>query len=95
VRIKLDENLPRSLRRSLELLGHEVDTVLDEGLGGELDETLWAIVQREQRFFITQDLDFAVTQENDLETWRGCFVVATERKVRVSAPDASKTEPTE
>lgn len=59
MRIKLDENIPSQLRSDLSNLGHDVDTVIDEGLTGKNDDTVWLAAQREQRFFITQDLDFS------------------------------------
>ncbi len=59
MKIKLDENLPKSLATELARLGHDADTVFDEDLAGATDERLWQAAQREQRFFITQDLDFS------------------------------------
>lgn len=59
MKIKLDENLPPVLATELRGLGHEVDTVADEGLLGSEDEFLWPAVQAGQRFLITQDLDFS------------------------------------
>jgi predicted nuclease of predicted toxin-antitoxin system len=38
VKIKLDENLPATLAGILARLGHDADTVVDEGLKGEPDE---------------------------------------------------------
>ena len=38
MRIKLDENLPAGLVPLLAALGHEVDTVTIEGIGGEDDD---------------------------------------------------------
>ena len=59
MKIKLDENLPMALAEALRRLGHEVDSVMDEGLAGRDDEAVWAACQAEGRFFITQDLDFS------------------------------------
>jgi predicted nuclease of predicted toxin-antitoxin system len=59
VKIKLDENLPFSLVAALGQLGHEVDTVPEEGLRGSADAEVWEAAQSELRFLITQDLDFA------------------------------------
>jgi predicted nuclease of predicted toxin-antitoxin system len=38
-------------------LGFDVDTVLDERLGGRSDEAVWAAAQAEDRFLVTHDLD--------------------------------------
>src|SRR5437870_1438123 len=59
MRIKLDENLPTSVAVSLRAIGHDVDTVPEEGLRGFADPDVWAAAKRESRFFITQDLDFS------------------------------------
>jgi predicted nuclease of predicted toxin-antitoxin system len=59
VRIKLDENLPLRIVRLLATLGHETDTVPQEGLSGQDDSHVWQAAQRAGRFFITQDLDFS------------------------------------
>ena len=40
MKIKLDENLPEALAESLENLGHEVHTVLGEGLKGRNEFSL-------------------------------------------------------
>ncbi len=59
MKIKLDENLPARLTTSLFQLGHDVDTVHSEGFAGSRDEIVWEAAQKNQRFFITQDLDFS------------------------------------
>lgn len=118
MKIKLDENIPAVLAQILEILGHDVDTVLDEELVGSTDNQIWDTAQREGRFLITQDLDFsdirvfkpgqhygillirlrspgrlALTERiKDLfesenpESWKKCFVVATDRKLRIRHP---------
>jgi predicted nuclease of predicted toxin-antitoxin system len=59
VNIKLDENLPAQLARALTALGHDTDTVPQEGLAGQPDPDIWAAAQTAGRFFITQDVDFS------------------------------------
>lgn len=59
MKVKLDENLPESLVKVLTDLGHDVETVRHEGLGGSSDQTLWEAVLREEHYLITQDLDFS------------------------------------
>ena len=56
MRIKLDENLPLSLRNALGNLGHDVEHVHYENLSGVDDPEVWQAAQRESRFLITQDL---------------------------------------
>jgi len=115
MKIKLDENLPIRLVSLLKSLGHDARTVPEEGLIGHADIEIGEAAQQEERFLITQDLDFSDTrrftpgphhgillvrlrspdrrnlvervaelcQKERVEEWAKCFVVATERKVRV------------
>jgi len=121
VKIKLDENVPARLARDLGELGHDVETVVGEGLAGCDDGQIWKAVQRELRFLITQDLDFSdirrfapgshaglllvrlrepgrsalaeavrqVFSSQPTADWTGCFVVITEKKLRVLKPFGS------
>lgn len=107
--------MPLQLALYLSELGHDVETVPQEGLAGTEDPVVWAAAQNERRFFITQDLDFSditrfasshhagllivrlrtpnrralvqriceLFQMDDTESWTGCFVIVTERKLRV------------
>jgi len=59
VKLKLDENIPHSAGNRLATLGLDVDTVLDENLGGHPDSDVWAASQSEGRLLVTQDLDFS------------------------------------
>ncbi len=59
MKIKLDENLPVSLVAFLNEVGHDADSVRAEGLTGQPDEPVWEAAQKDERFFITQDLDFS------------------------------------
>lgn len=122
MRIKLDENLPESLQASLGAFGHNVDTVISQGLGGHSDEDVWQAAQDSRRFLITQDLDFSdlrkfspgthqgilllrlrlpgrlalaericeLFQREDVEGWARCFVLVTDRKIRVRRPESSQ-----
>jgi len=118
LKIKLDENLPEALVPILAELGHDTDTVPQESLTGQADETVWDAAQQADRFLITQDLDFSNSQKfvpgthqgllllrlrdpgrlallqivemllrtENVGSWHGCLVVATERKLRVLRP---------
>lgn len=91
MKIKLDENIPHTVRRRLASLGLDADTVRDEGLGGRRDEDVWVAAQTEQRFLVTLDLDFSdrrrfapgthcgllLVRLTDSEQWRiGDYVTA-------------------
>lgn len=125
MKVKLDENLPLRLATLLKGLGHDVDTVREEGLTGHADIEIWETAQKESRFLITQDLDFSdsrkfvpgshfgilllrlhspnrrrsvdrvvkIFQKESIAEWLGCFVVATERKIRVLKPLTSPSSP--
>ena len=84
MRIKLDENLPLKLAVALTDLGHDVETVLEEGLAGHADTHIWQIVQQEKRVLITQDLDFSDAREFLPGTHSGILVV------RLSAPSRER-----
>jgi len=91
VRLKLEENIAVSAKARLADLGFDVDTALDEGLGGLTDDEVWSASQKESRFLVTQDLDFSdvrrfqpghhegilLVRLPDHEQWRiGDFLVA-------------------
>jgi predicted nuclease of predicted toxin-antitoxin system len=75
VRLKLDENLPTSVAPRLAALGFDVDTVLDENLGGRSDDPVWGAAQSEQRFLVTQDLDFSDARRFVPGTHAGVLIV--------------------
>jgi predicted nuclease of predicted toxin-antitoxin system len=58
-RFKLDENLPRDAEALLRSAGHEVDTALEEGLGGSADAQVLDACRSGSRVLVTFDLDFA------------------------------------
>ena len=102
MRIKLDENLPRSAADRLKALGHDVHTVIEEGLSGKSDGEVWAAAQAELRFLVTQDLDFSdqrrfaagshpgilLIRLPDSEQWR----IADYLLAWLSSPDAETWE---
>ena len=53
MRLKLDENIPSSAAPRLAALGHDVHTVLEEGLGGRPDAEVWQAAQAESRLLVT------------------------------------------
>jgi predicted nuclease of predicted toxin-antitoxin system len=75
VRLKLDENIPQSAAMRLAALGYDVDTVLDEQLGGRSDEDVWAAAQTEGRFLVTHDLDFSDTRKFEPGKHAGVLIV--------------------
>ncbi len=75
MKLKLDENLPESLVPALSALGHDVENVRKEGLGGQNDPNVWKAAQKEGRFLITQDLDFSDIRQFKPGTHHGLMLV--------------------
>ena len=84
MRIKLDENIPASLVDILANLGHEVDSVPEEGLGGFADPDVWRAAQQERRFLITQDLDFSDIRHFQPGTHQGILLVRLKNPGRLA-----------
>jgi len=81
MRIKLDENLPARLSAILSRLGHDVHTLAAEDLTGSNDQEVWAAAQQDERFLITQDLDFSDLRRFTPGTHHGILLV------RLRSPD--------
>ena len=75
MKIKIDENIPSSLVEDLTALGHDVLSVFQQGLKGASDSLVWDKVQHEERFFITQDLDFSDINKYRPGTHAGMLLV--------------------
>lgn len=75
MRIKLDENVPARAAERLRTLGHDVDTVITEGLAGRPDPDVWQAAQTAERFLVTQDLDFSDTRRFAPGTHHGILLV--------------------
>ena len=58
MKVKRDENIPVSARQVLTEIGHDVDTVIDEGLAGRDDPTVLAAADSEGRLLVTLDRGF-------------------------------------
>ena len=56
--IKLDHNLSRHLRDTLEKFGHDVDTAFDEGLAGATDKEVLHEASSQARILFALDTDF-------------------------------------
>ncbi|MBI5314776.1 MAG: DUF5615 family PIN-like protein [Nitrospirae bacterium] len=99
MKIKLDENLPVRLVRLLAELGHDTDSVPQEGLTGRPDSDIWKAAQTTKRFLIMQDLDFSDVRRYAPGTHHGLLLVrlrapgrdALARRVQA----AFQTEPVE
>lgn len=75
MKIKLDENLGN---RAVELFresGHEVSTVIDQGLEGANDDDLIEACRTEERVLVTLDLDFSNVLRYPPERYAGIAVL--------------------
>jgi predicted nuclease of predicted toxin-antitoxin system len=59
LRIKADENMPRTVLQVLRERGHDAVSVREQNMGGWKDLELWRVIQEERRFLITADKGFA------------------------------------
>jgi uncharacterized protein with PIN domain len=59
VRFKLDENLPVELAPELRAMGHDTDTVADQGLCGEADPVVVEAASVADRILLTLDKGIA------------------------------------
>lgn len=59
MKFKIDENLSPSLSAIFEAAGHDAHSVVEQALGGQPDERVINVCNREQRALITLDLDFS------------------------------------
>lgn len=75
MKIKLDENIPNKLTHLLKKLKHDVDTVFEEKLVGQDDQAIWDAAQKNNRFLITQDLDFSDIRKFEPGTHEGLLLV--------------------
>lgn len=75
MRFKLDENLPLSSIKILKDNGHDVHTVLGQGLGGKPDNLIFDIVRSEGFIFITLDLDFSDIRTYHPESNSGIIIL--------------------
>jgi predicted nuclease of predicted toxin-antitoxin system len=75
VRIKLDENLPDSVIDVLAGVGHDVDTVRDEGLRGAKDPAVLAGATAHDRLLVTLDRGLGDIRTYPPGTHAGVLVV--------------------
>jgi predicted nuclease of predicted toxin-antitoxin system len=79
MKIKVDEDLPRSALQILQDAGYEALSVIDQEMGGWSDTELWTAVQAEQRFLITADKGFGDIRFYSPGTHSGILVLRPNR----------------
>jgi len=88
VRFKVDEDLPREVAVLLRSVGHEAETVHDEGMSGFADEDIGKKCQDESRALVTLDVGFANVQTYPPEEYRGLIVMRLRRQDKPSVLSA-------
>ncbi len=81
MRFKLDENLDPRLGSAFEAAGHDVDTVLAEGLSGATDDAVFEACQDAGRALVTLDLDFSNPLRFPPDATEGIIVIRPPRPI--------------
>lgn len=75
MKIKIDEDLPKTVTELVRELFPDTASVLEEGISGTLDPELWEITQKEERFLITGDKGFANIRKHPPGTHFGVLLL--------------------
>lgn len=75
MKFKIDENLPVELVTLLGSAGHDVASVLSQGLGGATDSVVAERCQAEDRALLTLDVGFADIRRYPPESYPGLVVL--------------------
>lgn len=78
LRFKLDENIPGEAVALLREAGHDVRTILDQGLGGRPDDDVSRACRDEARVLVTLDLDFGDIRTYPPSDYAGIWVLRPE-----------------
>lgn len=78
MKIKLDENMPAAMAELLRQYGHDVATIVQEGLEGAPDESVATIASAEGRILLTFDRDFGDIRAYPVGTHGGIVVFRLE-----------------
>jgi predicted nuclease of predicted toxin-antitoxin system len=81
-KFKLDENMPVEAAQLLAAAGHDVATVVDQGMGGQPDATVATACQVERRAIVTFDLDFADIRAYPPADYHGIIVFRLSRPTK-------------
>lgn len=91
MKIKLDENLPADAREAAESLGHDVDTVEDEGIAGADDPSVLRAATGSERFLITLDRGFGDIRRYPPGSHAGIAILRLDSQDAISATDAVRS----
>lgn len=88
MRWKLDENLPGELADDLRSLGHEVDSVAEEGLQGAPDVAIARKAAGEQRILVTLDKELGDIRRFAPSRFAGIVLLRLAREGRSAVREA-------
>jgi predicted nuclease of predicted toxin-antitoxin system len=88
VKFKLDENLSPTLALSFAAAGHEAHSIVEQALGGQPDENVLEVCNRENRALVTFDLDFSNIVAYPPDKFGGIAVLRLSSQAHLSAADA-------
>ncbi len=80
IAFKLDENLPTEAVALLQQDGHDVSSVMQQGLGGHPDPDVSRVGRSEGRVLVTLDVDFANVQNYRPSEYPGIIVLRLGRQ---------------
>jgi len=79
VRVKVDEDLPKAAVQVLRRHGHEASSVIEQGMGGATNHSLWQAVQTEHRFRVTADKGFGDIRDYPPGTHAGILLLRADQ----------------
>ncbi len=82
MRLKLDESLPAELAEDLRALGHDVDSVVSEGLASQPDLTIARAARQARRVLLTLDKGIGDIRRFPPRSYAGLVVFRLSRKGR-------------
>ena len=84
MRFKLDENLPTELLADLRDLGHDADSVIDEGLSGAPDPAVVKVASADDRVLLTLDKGIANLQRFPIQEHAGVVLFRPDTSGRIA-----------
>jgi predicted nuclease of predicted toxin-antitoxin system len=88
VKFKLDENLSPSLAILFAASGHDAHSVVQQALGGQSDDRVIDVCNREQRALVTLDLGFSNILSYPPAAFAGIIVLRLSNQAHVSLKSA-------
>src|SRR5437899_12739173 len=86
MRFKLDENLPRELADDLRRLGHDPDSIVEEGLSGANDRTVLQAARTAGRVLLTLDKGIASLLQHPVHEHAGVVLFRPDTAGRRAGP---------